>query len=291
MELEKFREKAEDILKKGEDMKFKEFCEDLLDYSFQKGFEIQKNKIKSRNVDEKEISEYDITRETQKQFAYGYRSYIGDFYLSDRVEFVEKRADEFGLELDNEYQIKDFKTAELEKEFKKLKEHDYDDYYGEFFNAYDFNCSATIFNMASDYYNKIEKEIKEMPHNAERNFFVLIEDVEKMIDEKHSKENPYFKEKENFIKELTSDFMDDRIEKIKKGEIPLEETKDYYDAEGLKKEAKKLGFHEKTLKVYSYKVIDDYFEEKEIYNAEKYKKEIHNIYNKEREKEQNKEKE
>lgn len=55
MELEKFREKAEDILKKGEDMKFKEFCEDLLDYSFQKGFEIQKNKIKNRNVDEKEI--------------------------------------------------------------------------------------------------------------------------------------------------------------------------------------------------------------------------------------------
>lgn len=75
MELEKFREKAEDILKKGEDMKFKEFCEDLLDYSFQKGFEIQKNKIKSRNVDEKEISEYDITKETQKQFAYGYRTY------------------------------------------------------------------------------------------------------------------------------------------------------------------------------------------------------------------------
>ena len=75
MELEKFREKAEDILKKGEDMKFKEFCEDLLDYSFQKGFEIQKNKIKSRNADEKEISEYDITRETQKEFAYGYRTY------------------------------------------------------------------------------------------------------------------------------------------------------------------------------------------------------------------------
>lgn len=49
MELEKFREKAEDILKKGEDMKFKEFCEDLLDYSFQKGIEIQKNKIKNRN--------------------------------------------------------------------------------------------------------------------------------------------------------------------------------------------------------------------------------------------------
>lgn len=36
MELEKFRERAEDILKKGEDMKFKEFCEDLLDYSFSK---------------------------------------------------------------------------------------------------------------------------------------------------------------------------------------------------------------------------------------------------------------
>lgn len=75
MELEKFREKADDILKKGEDMKFKEFCEDLLDYSFQKGFEIQKNRIKNWDPDEKEISEYDITREIQKEFAYGYRTY------------------------------------------------------------------------------------------------------------------------------------------------------------------------------------------------------------------------
>jgi len=30
--------------------------------------------------------------------------------------------------------------------FEELKKYDDDDYYGEFFNAYEFNCSATIFN-------------------------------------------------------------------------------------------------------------------------------------------------
>ena len=289
MNLEKHQEKADYILKKENEMAFKEFAEGLLNYSFQKGFENELNKLASWKVDNKELDDYLIQRAVEKEFSRGYNSFIGDFYISDRVKFVEKRAEEFGLKLDEEYEIKDFKTEELVKEFSKLKENDYDDYYGEFSNAYEFNCSATIFNIISNYYDEIKENIKKLPHECERKDHILKEDFEEMLREKYSKENSYFKEKVEFLKEFTSDFMDDRIEKIKKGEISKEEIGNYDDKEELKKEGTKLGFNMKSFESYAYDLVEKYFEEKGISKPEKYKKEIYNIYNKE--KEQDKEKE
>ena len=289
MNLEKHQEKADCILKKESEMSFKEFAEGLLNYSFQKGFENELNKLASWKVDDKELDDYLTKRNIQKEFDLGYRSYIGDFFLSDRVKFLEKRAEEFGLKLDEEYEIKNFKTEELEEEFKELKKHDEDDYYGEFFDAYEFNCSATIFNFFKKYYDEIEESIKNLPHECERKDHILKEDFEKMLSEKYSKENSYFKEKAEFIKEFTSDFMDDRIEKIKKGEIPKGKIGNYDDKEELKKEVTKLGFNIKSFESYAYDLVEKYFEEKDISKPEKYKKEIYNIYNKE--KKQNKEKE
>ena len=109
-----------------------------------------------------------------------------------------------------------------------------------------------------------------------------------MLREKYSKENSYFKEKAEFMKEFTSDFMDDRIEKIKKGEISKEVIGDYHDKKELQKEVTKLGFNIKSFESYAYELVEKYFEEKGISKPEKYKKEIYNIYNKEKEK--NKEK-
>ena len=192
MNLEKHQEKADYILKKENEMSFKEFAEGLLNYSFQKGFENELNKLASWKVDDKELDDYLTKRNIQKEFDLGYRSYIGDFFLSDRVNFLEKRAEEFGLKLDEEYEIKNFKTEELEEEFKELKKHDEDDYYGEFFNAYEFNCSATIFNFILEYYNEIEESIKKLPHECERKDHILKEDFEKMLSEKYSKENKTF---------------------------------------------------------------------------------------------------
>lgn len=288
MNLEKYQEKADYILKKEKEMSFKEFAEGLLNYSFQKGFENELNKLARWEVDNKELDDYLIKRNIQKEFDLGYRSYIGDFFLSDRVNFLEKRAEEFGLELDEEYEIKDFKTEELEKEFAELKKYDDDDYYGEFFNVYEFNCSATIFNFIKKYYDEIEESIKNLPHECERKDHILKEDFEKMLKEKYLKENSYFKEKAEFIKEFTSDFMDDRIEKIKKGEIKKGKIGDYHDKEELKKEVEKLGFNIKSFESYAYELVEKYFDEKGISKPEKYKKEIYNIYNKEKEK--NKEK-
>lgn len=288
MNLEKYQEKADHILKRDEEMSFKEFAESLLNYSFQKGLEKELNKLARWEVDNKELDDYLIQRAVEKEFSRGYGSFIGDFYISDRVKFVEKRASEFGLKLDEEYEIKDFKTEELKKEFKKLKEYDYDDYYGEFSNAYEFNCSATIFNFIVKYYDEIKENIQKLPHECERKDHILKDDFEEMLREKYSKENSYFKEKAEFMKEFTSDFMDDRIEKIKKGEIPKEEIGDYYDKKELQKEVTKLGFNIKSFESYAYELVEKYFEEKGISKPEKYKKEIYNIYNKEKEK--NKEK-
>lgn len=289
MNLEKYQEKADYILKKEEEMSFKEFAEGLLNYSFQKGFENELNKLARWEVDNKELDDYLIKRNIQKEFDLGYRSYIGDFFLSDRVNFLEKRAEEFGLELDEEYEIKDFKTEELEKEFAELKKYDDDDYYEEFFNAYEFNCSATIFNFIKKYYDEIEESIKNLPHECKRKDHILKEDFEKMLREKHSKENSYFKDKAEFMEEFTSDFMDERIEKIKKGEIKKGEIGLYDDIESLKKEMKNLGFNIKSFESYAYELVEKYFDEKGISDPKKYEKEIYNIYNKE--KKLNKEKE
>lgn len=283
MNLKNYQEKADYILKKEKEMSFKEFAEGLLNYSFQKGFEKELNKLARWEVDNKELDDYLIKRNIQKEFDLGYRSYIGDFFLSDRVNFLEKRAEEFGLELDEEYEIKDFKTEELEKEFAELKKYDDDDYYGEFFNAYEFNSSATIFNFIKKYYDEIEESIKNLPHECERKDHILKEDFKKMLKEKYSKENSYFKEKAEFIKEFTSDFMDDRIEKIKKGEIPKGKIGDYHDKEELKKEVEKLGFNINSFTSYAYDLVEKYFDEKGISKSEKYKKEIYNIYKKEKE--------
>ena len=289
MNLEKHQEKADYILKKESEMSFKEFAEGLLNYSFQKGFENELNKLASWKVDDKELDDYLTKRNIQKEFDLGYRSYIGDFFLSDRVKFLEKRAEEFGLKLDEEYEIKNCKTEELEEEFKELKKHDEDDYYGEFFNAYEFNCSATIFNFIKKYYDEIEESIKKLPHECKRKDHILKDDFEKMLREKYSKENSYFKEKAEFMEEFTSDFMDERIEKIKKGEIKKREIGLYDDIENLKKEMKNLGFNIKSFESYAYELVEKYFDEKGISNPKKYEKEIYNIYNKE--KKLNKEKE
>ena len=289
MNLEKYQEKADYILKKEEEMSFKEFAEGLLNYSFQKGLEKELNKLARWEVDNKELDDYLIKRNIQKEFDLGYRSYIGDFFLSDRVNFLEKRAEEFGLELDEEYEIKNFKTEELEKEFAELKKYGDDDYYGEFFNAYEFNCSATIFNFIKKYYDEIEESIKNLPHECKRKDHILKDDFEKMLREKYSKENSYFKEKAEFMEEFTSDFMDERIEKIKKGEIKKGEIGLYDDIENLKKEMKNLGFNIKSFESYAYELVEKYFDEKGISVPKKYEKEIYNIYNKE--KKLNKEKE
>ena len=289
MNLKNYQEKADYILKKEEEMSFKEFAEGLLNYSFQKGLEKELNKLARWEVDNKELDDYLIKRNIQKEFDLGYRSYIGDFFLSDRVNFLKKRAEEFGLELDEEYEIKNFKTEELEKEFAELKKYDDDDYYGEFFNAYEFNCSANIFNFIKKYYDKIEESIKNLPHECERKDHILKDDFEKMLREKYSKENSYFKEKAEFMEEFTSDFMDERIEKIKKGEIKKGEIGLYDDIENLKKEMKNLGFNIKSFESYAYELVEKYFDEKGISDPKKYEKEIYNIYNKE--KKLNKEKE
>lgn len=282
MNLEKFQERANKILEKDENMSFKEFGEGVLNYAFNKGFKDYTEEW-NETKDDSLLTASLLKSEIEKIFHREYNAFIGDYHILDRVEFVEKRADEFGLELDNEYEIKDFKTTEIEEEFKEIRKNDYDDYYGEFSNGYEFNCSGTIYVETKKLEREIKDRIDELKHYGEDKDKVLYKEVRAMIDDNYPLENPFFKEKTDFIEEVTKEFMEDRIEKIKKGEIPLEETKDYYDAEGLKNEAKKLGFHDKALKVYSYKVIDNYFEEKEIYNSEKYKKEIYDIYNKEKE--------
>lgn len=194
MNLEKFQERANKILEKDENMSFKEFGEDVLNYAFNKGFKDYTEEW-NETKDDSLLTASLLKSEIEKIFHREYNAFIGDYHILDRVEFVEKRADEFGLELDNEYEIKDFKTTEIEEEFKEIRKNDYDDYYGEFSNGYEFNCSGTIYVEAKKLEREIKDRIDELKHYGEDKDKVLYKEVRAMIDDNYPLENPFFKEK------------------------------------------------------------------------------------------------
>ena len=243
MNLEKFQERANKILEKDENMSFKEFGEGVLNYAFNKGFKDYTEEW-NETKDDSLLTASLLKSEIEKIFHREYNAFIGDYHILDRVEFVEKRAEEFGLELDNEYEIKNFKTTEIEEEFKEIRKNDYDDYYGEFSNGYEFNCSGTIYVEAKKLEREIKDRIDELKHYGEDKDKVLYKEVRAMIDDNYPLENPFFKEKADFIEEVTKEFMQDRIERIKKGEDLG--IGDYDNTQDLVEEFEKLGYSDKA---------------------------------------------
>lgn len=287
MNLEKFQERANKILEKDESMSFKEFGEGVLNYAFNKGFKDYTEEW-NETKDDSLLTASLLKSEIEKIFHREYNAFIGDYHILDRVEFVEKRADEFGLELDNEYEIKDFKTTEIEEEFKEIRKNDYDDYYGEFSNGYEFNCSGTIYVEAKKLEREIKDRIDELKHYGEDKDKVLYKEVRAMIDDNYPLENPFFKEKTDFIEEVTKEFMEDRIERIKKGEdIGIG---DYDNTQDLVEEFEKLGFDDKAIWSVSFVAMDNYLDNElglASYERDRYKEQIFNIENKKENQEKN----
>lgn len=280
MNLEKFQERANKILEKDENMSFKEFGEGVLNYAFNKGFKDYTEEW-NETKDDSLLTASLLKSEIEKIFHREYNAFIGDYHILDRVEFVEKRAKEFGLELDNEYEIKDFKTPEIEKEFREIRKYDYEDCYGEFSNGYEFNCSGTIYVEAKVLEKEIKDRIDKLEHYGEDKKEVMYKDVREMIDDNYPLENPFFKEKADLIKEVTKEFMEDRIERIKKGEDLG--IGDYDNTEDLVEEFEKLGFDDKAIWSVSFVAIDNYLDNElglASYERDRYKEQIFNIENK-----------
>ena len=116
----------------------------------------------------------------------------------------------------------------------------------------------------------------------------MYKEVRAMIDDKYPLENPFFKEKENFIKEVTKEFMNDRIERIKKGkDLGIG---DYDNTEDLVEEFEKLGFDDKAIWSVSFVAMDNYLDDElglASYERDRYKEQIFNIENKKENQEKN----
>ena len=144
-----------------------------------------------------------------------------------------------------------------------------------------FTCSGTIYVEAKKLEREIKDRIDELKHYGEDKDKVLYKEVREMIDDKYPLENSFFKEKENFIKEVTKEFMEDRIERIKKGEDLG--IGDYDNTEDLVEEFEKLGFDDKAIWSVSFVAMDNYLDNElglASYERDRYKEQIFNIENK-----------
>ena len=304
MNLEKYQDKINELNKREENMSYKEFKEGLINYMYQKGLE---NELKDdwynskRGLNNKGMVIKDSLSSEIRNVLYDeYNSYLGDRTPKGKIEYLEQRAEEFGLHLDVYAQIEEFKTEEIEKDWeRKLKLDDEGYYVTNFDNAYHYNCSGTLFVDAKTIEEDVNEDLNKLKSIDETGVeevysfkLIKLEDVKKMIEEKikDNKESDYFEEKNKLFEEMFKEFIEEKMEKIKNGEDLMlsnyQNKEDFIDV--LKDlEYKNAYLLEHTKKIYS--LSEKYFEEKNIAYPERYGKEILNTNRKERNTEMEKE--
>lgn len=304
MNLEKYQDKINELNKREENMSYKEFKEGLINYMYQKGLE---NELKDdwynskRGLNNKGVVIKDSLSSEIRNVLYDeYNSYLGDRTPKGKIEYLEQRAEEFGLHLDVYAEIEEFKTDEIEKEWEeKLKIDDEGYYVTNFDNAYHYNCSGTLFVDAKTIEEDVNEDLNKLKSVDETGVeevysfkLIKLEVVKKMIEEKikDNKESDYFEEKNKLFEEMFKEFIEEKIEKIKNGEDLIlsnyQNKEDFIDV--LKDlEYKNAYLLEHTKKIYS--LSEKYFEEKNIAYPERYGKEILNTNRKEKNTEMEKE--
>ena len=304
MNLEKYQDKINELNKREENMSYKEFKEGLINYMYQKGLE---NELKDdwynskRGLNNKDmVIKSELSSQIRNVLYDEYNSYLGDRTPKGKIEYLEQRAEEFGLHLDVYAQIEEFKTDEIEKDWeRKLKSDDEGYYITNFDNAYHYNCSGTLFVDAKTIEEDVNEDLNKLKSIDETGVekvysfkLIKLEDVKKMIEEKikDNKESDYFEEKNKLFEEMFKEFIEEKMEKIKNGEDLMlsnyQNKEDFIDV--LKDlEYKNAYLLEHTKKIYS--LSEKYFEEKNIAYPERYGKEILNTNRKEKNTEMEKE--
>jgi len=297
MSLEKYQEKINELNKREESMSYKEFKEGIINYMYQKGLE---NELKDdwynskRGLNNKDmVIKSELSSQIRNVLYDEYNSYLGDRTPKGKIEYLEQRAEEFGLHLDVYAQIEEFKTEEIEKDWeRKLKSDDEGYYITNFDNAYHYHCSGTLFVDAKTIEEDVNEDLNKLKTFDETGVeevysfkLIKLEDVKKMIEEKikDNKESDYFEEKNKLFKEMFKEFIEEKIEKIKNGEDLM--LSNYQNKEDFIDTLKELGYKnayllEHTKKIYS--LSEKYFEEKNIDSPERYGKEILNTNKKEK---------
>ena len=109
MNFEKIKNQIMELNIKEENMSFNEYKETIKSYALEKGMEYLEN---NRNKKEDYIEYKHVERAILYAFQSEFESFLGKDYssLKEKVEFVSKRAEEFGLHLDEKGKILETQT-------------------------------------------------------------------------------------------------------------------------------------------------------------------------------------
>lgn len=211
MDNEKIKNQIEELNKVEENISFSNYKETIKSYAFKKGFEEFNN---NRNKKENFFRLDYVERAVNYAFNTEFESFLGKDYssLKEKIEFVSKRTEEFGLHLDENGKILESQTPENKKNMEEYislsisnieyiePDLDLEKYF--------------VKNLLRKEKEKIELEIDEMFLNIQALDFVNtdtgtpffnVNDLKKYVDKNFNEDIEYFKQKDEIIKEFVKD--------------------------------------------------------------------------------------
>ena len=211
MDTKKIKNQIEELNKVEENISFSDYKETIKSYVFKKGFEEFNN---NRNKKEDFFRLDYVERAVNYAFNTEFESFLGRDYssLKEKVEFVSKRTEEFGLHLDKNGKILESQTPENKKNMEEYislsisnieyiePDLDLEKYF--------------VKNLLRNEKEKIELEIDEMFLNIQALDFVNkdtetpffnVNDLKKYVDKNYNENIEYFKQKDEVIKEFIKD--------------------------------------------------------------------------------------
>lgn len=221
MNFEKIKNQIMELNIKEENMSFNEYKETIKSYALEKGMEYLEN---NRNKKEDYIEYKHVERAILYAFQSEFESFLGKDYssLKEKVEFVSKRAEEFGLHLDEKGKILETQTQknkEDTEEYIRMSK-DMMEYIETDLNPESYFVKNLLRNEKERTRFEIEEIISEVQtldfeNNEFETGFVNIKDLKKIINKNSNADIEYFKQKDEvlkeFIKEKTKDDTTDTI--------------------------------------------------------------------------------
>lgn len=208
MNFEKIKNQIMELNIKEENMSFNEYKESIKSYALEKGMEYLEN---NRNKKEDYIEYKHVERAIFYAFQSEFESFLGKDYssLKEKVEFVSKRAEEFGLHLDEKGKILETQTQknkEDTEEYIRMSKNMME-YIETDLNPESYFVKNLLRNEKERTRFEIEEIISEVQtldfeNNEFETGFVNIKDLKKIIDKNSNADIEYFKQKDEVIKEF-----------------------------------------------------------------------------------------
>lgn len=215
MDIKKIKNQIEALNKIEENMSFNEYKETIKSYALEKGMEYLEN---NRNKKEDYIEYKHVERAILYAFQSEFESFLGKDYLSlkEKVDFVSKRAEEFGLHLDEKGKILESQTPKNKEDMEEYirMSKDMMEYIDPDLNPESYFVKNLLRNEKERTRFEIEEIISEVQtldfeNNEFETGFVNIKDLKKIIDKNSNADIEYFKQKDEVLKEFIKEKIKD----------------------------------------------------------------------------------